>query len=566
MNRDNGGMGFMKTKHTRLIFFLIFIFISAMLLATAGFLFGKKVVFPLFVIFFLPLLFYAIIYYLITRITAGLFWIFLPSSIKQDYGKNKKRFRSVFFVRTFFLLVFLWLLNHFIFDYSLSFASVLGNISLFMFFILSDIVFFNSKRAFRTALIASGILVFVSVFLSFIHVEKETTSATGDLETLKSLPYANWSPAEVSITKKGVVKHDPEKACKGINVFASRSSSLLQLLDMEGNVLHSWDLGRIKNENAHLIYAELLTNGDIVAIANRAISRYDKNSQKKWTNDIPAHHDIAVSPYGDIITLTEIHEAVFTKIFPIVIQNNHLVFLSPEGKIKKDLDLYGLLKKETSQKNLNQLAWFVFSPRAYARRILDSLTPPRDIYGKADIFHGNTVEWINRDVNHIFKKGRILFCSKRLNMIALIDVENKTLVWTWGKGELQRPHHPTLLPNNNILVFDNGNFREYSRILEVEPMTGKIVWAYQADPPQSFFSSWGGSNERLPNGNTLITDTDSGRVFEVTREGEIVWDFLNPVVDEENNSRANIARMMRIIDYDRYPFLKELEEQSRSGM
>ena len=34
--------------------------------------------------------------------------------------------------------------------------------------------------------------------------------------------------------------------------------------------------------------------------------------------------------------------------------------------------------------------------------------------------------------------------------------------------------------------------------------------------------------QRLPNGNTLITEGSDGRVFEVTPEHEIVWEFISP--------------------------------------
>jgi hypothetical protein len=37
-----------------------------------------------------------------------------------------------------------------------------------------------------------------------------------------------------------------------------------------------------------------------------------------------------------------------------------------------------------------------------------------------------------------------------------------------------------------------------------------------------------GNAQRLPNGNTLITESAFGRFFEVTREGEIVWEYVNP--------------------------------------
>ena len=103
-------------------------------------------------------------------------------------------------------------------------------------------------------------------------------------------------------------------------------------------------------------------------------------------------------------------------------------------------------------------------------------------------------------------------------------------MWYWGPGILDAPHHPTVLDEGRVLVFDNGMHRGYSRLLEVDPRSNEIVWEYRADPPESFFTAVRGSSQRLPNGNTLVTEADHGRVFEITREGEIVWEFFNPIL------------------------------------
>ena len=94
-------------------------------------------------------------------------------------------------------------------------------------------------------------------------------------------------------------------------------------------------------------------------------------------------------------------------------------------------------------------------------------------------------------------------------------------------------------------------FRYYSRVLEFNPRTLKIVWQYQQpydqDPqlgPRKFFSSFISSAQRLPNGNTMITEGQTGRIFEVTRKGEIVWEYLTPHRDRQQRP-ANIIRMKR---------------------
>ena len=98
----------------------------------------------------------------------------------------------------------------------------------------------------------------------------------------------------------------------------------------------------------------------------------------------------------------------------------------------------------------------------------------------------------------------------------------------------------TILANGHILVFDNGLQRGWSRVLEVDPLTDRIVWEYGATDRERFYSRGRGNAQRLPNGNTLIADSDNGRAFEVTHEGDLVWEFRNPFLVEKQgrNHRA----------------------------
>ena len=93
-------------------------------------------------------------------------------------------------------------------------------------------------------------------------------------------------------------------------------------------------------------------------------------------------------------------------------------------------------------------------------------------------------------------------------------------------------------------MFDNGLGRKYSRLIELDPLTEEIVWEYKADPPTDFFTLSRGSVQRLPNGNTLAAESDRARAFEVTPEGDIVWEFLCPH-EVEPGRRATISRMKR---------------------
>ena len=86
-----------------------------------------------------------------------------------------------------------------------------------------------------------------------------------------------------------------------------------------------------------------------------------------------------------------------------------------------------------------------------------------------------------------------------------------------------------------------------SKITEFDPFTQEIIWEYKGDIKNKFFSRFVGSNQRLPNGNTLISETDNGRAFEVSKDNQIVWEFINPNrAGEKNELIASIPEAIRL--------------------
>lgn len=53
------------------------------------------------------------------------------------------------------------------------------------------------------------------------------------------------------------------------------------------------------------------------------------------------------------------------------------------------------------------------------------------------------------------------------------------IVWYWGLGELDNPHHPSLFDNGRILIFDNSSRRKYSRIIDLDPFAREIVYEFK---------------------------------------------------------------------------------------
>jgi hypothetical protein len=133
---------------------------------------------------------------------------------------------------------------------------------------------------------------------------------------------------------------------------------------------------------------------------------------------------------------------------------------------------------------------------------------------------------------------------RNLNAVAIIDWETHELVWSWGPGKISGVHSAGFLPNGRILLFDNGVNRKWSRVIELDPLADEIVWEYQAAPPESFFTARQGACQRLPNGNTLISNSESGEVFEVTEDKAVVWRYLSPHKNQNGHRCVILAERL----------------------
>jgi outer membrane protein assembly factor BamB len=116
-------------------------------------------------------------------------------------------------------------------------------------------------------------------------------------------------------------------------------------------------------------------------------------------------------------------------------------------------------------------------------------------------------------------------------------------VWA-AKGYWTGQHDPHILEDGNILLFDNrGNFRKpegRSRAIEFNPETMQVVWQYAGTMESPLDSDIRSYTQRLQNGNTLITESNGGRILEVTADQEIVWEYTNPVRGGPDNAKIPI--------------------------
>lgn len=143
--------------------------------------------------------------------------------------------------------------------------------------------------------------------------------------------------------------------------------------------------------------------------------------------------------------------------------------------------------------------------------------------------HGNTIVPIG--------DNRVMVSFRSISVVGIIDKRSGEFMWKIGSEILAQQHDPSILDNGNVLVFDNGILkrnisRPYSRVIEIDPKTNEIVWEYSEAPYYNFYSPHISGARRLFNGNTLISEGAFGRMFQVTLEGEVVWEYVNPIYVE----------------------------------
>jgi len=313
----------------------------------------------------------------------------------------------------------------------------------------------------------------------------------------------------------GVAVYKPERCYNGYTLFCRNRGGAFYLIDMEGNVVHKWE---ITHSSIH--FGELLPNGhlfystcDRTYEATRGVHELDWDGNVVWYFNCPVDHEHGRLANGN--SLMNCREEV---IDPSVYHDTGY----PDYRCA-----YSPYMIEVTPDREIMWEWHGCEHIEELKALVDIEFPRPE----QDWAHCNTAQSIpenelgKRDPR--FRAGNVMFSHRTIDTIGVIDRDTGEIVWAWGPGELDKQHQPNMLPNGHIIIFDNGTARKYSRIVELDPATEEIVWEYVGEPPESFFSSAVSGQQRLPNGNTLICSGGQARIFEVTADKEIVWEYIN---------------------------------------
>jgi hypothetical protein len=319
----------------------------------------------------------------------------------------------------------------------------------------------------------------------------------------------------------GTIAHDAALSAGGYTLIAPQTAAgHVYLVDMDGAIAHEWKMpvrpGR---------HAVILPNGNLGYNGNHADSpdRYAAWSmwhggdfcevtpagEVVWRHQDPAHH----------------HDAQW-------LANGHLLYAAcapvPEGFAARVPGgtahgegevMYGDVIREVDRAGRivwEWKAWEHLDPAAF---------PIHPGFGR---YHWPLVNGLG-----VMRDGRVLMSLRTTAGIIAIDKTSGRPTLHIPPSVVSHQHAPVELANGNILAFDNGNFRTgghvaFSRVVEVDPETNEIAWSYADPVVNSFYSAFMGNAQRLPNGNTHVTESATGRLFEVMPDGTLVWEYVIP--------------------------------------
>jgi hypothetical protein len=429
--------------------------------------------------------------------------------------------------------------------------------------------------------------------------------------------------AAPSVFPTGTTIYRPDKTWNGYTVLSPLGTQAAIVIDMNGRVVKQWD-GYVNSAGGParvypggVIIDSAGTNPpkqEATALVakdfdGKELWKFDQNEEitrdgkKVWSSrqhhdwqreDFPAgYYSPGVNPRPTgVNTLLLTHTThVQSKVAPdVTLEDDRIIEVSPEGKI---------LWQWVVSDHIDE---FHYDKDARAAIISGSSVPSarggtaNNGRGAFDWFHMNSATYVGP--NHWYDEGdkrfapdNIVISSRESSLVAIISHDG-SVVWQIGPDFNATPelrairqiigqHNAHIIPKGlpgagNLMIFDNGGPSGYgkptgnapngtgvyarptSRVVEIDPVSLKLVWSYTAP---TFFATNISGAQRLPNGNTLVTEGPDGRIFEVTTDGTIVWEYVFPMFTATPRPTNSVYRAYRL-PYEWIPQLARPTEKA----
>jgi outer membrane protein assembly factor BamB len=420
------------------------------------------------------------------------------------------------------------------------------------------------------------------------------------------------SLAAQTVYPTGTTLYDPGRTWSGFTVLSPLNTPAAIVIDMNGTVVKRWE-GFVNSAGGPVRVfpggAVMAANGnnpprqeslELIArdFDGKVLWRFDRSEQIQrdgkpiWS--ARQHHDWQREDYPAGYYSPEARPAIDNGGRTLILTHtNH----TRPGIAGAPLEDDKLIEVDRDGKILwswvagDHVDAFGFSPAARA-----AISAGRGGRGGAfDWLHINSATYVGPNKwfdagDQRFAPNHVIISSRQAGIVAIVGRDGR-IVWRIGPDFLESKelttirqiigqHHPHLIPKGlpgagNLMVFDNGGSSGYgaptavspdgsaiyqragSRVLEINPTTLELVWSYTG--PRFFSTNISGA-QRLPNGNTLITEGAPGRLLEVTADRRVVWEYIYPVFSGPNQANA-VYRGYRV-PYDWIPQLARPAERA----
>ncbi len=372
----------------------------------------------------------------------------------------------------------------------------------------------------------------------------------------------------------------PEAIAPGLTIIAGvteKDETLARIVDATGRTIHSWRIAwfdiwpgaahvpadALPKSHGPLVHGvALMPGGDLVFnFEELAMVRVDGCGKVVWKLPYRTHHSIHRDEQGNFWV-----PGLITREQPLESLPNHqppfddytLLKVSPDGRILAEHSVTDLLITNGLRGLLHM-----------------SSTANRRTTVTGDTLHLNDVEVFPTTLPAgVFKAGDVMISLRNINAIIVFDPSNWQVKFT-SIGAVLRQHDPNFVDGNTISVFDNNNLAvwrdesspdaagHYSRIATISAVTGKVTTRFAGTRERPFFTDIMGQHQLLPNGNLLVTESIAGRVFELDRNNEIVWEYFNVVRDGVLGLVADAQRLAP--DFDEAFFAKKAATCAQSS-
>lgn len=320
-----------------------------------------------------------------------------------------------------------------------------------------------------------------------------------------------------------------------------------KLIDSKGSVIHTWkldrnklfpnfiDLGNRDPEKADLHGTYLFPNGDLLLnLEYIGTVRVNACGKVKWRllkfNHHSIHRDVdgtfwIPAIYSEKRRGSKQYPNGFPGLGGKTVIVDRILQVSEDGEILKDINLLDVL--------------YINGLERYIPKMLGN---PDD--ATSDITHLNDVEPLNPSMAKeypFFEAGDLLVSAAHLDLVFVFDPETLKVKWHALKP-FKTQHDPDFIGNGWIGVFDNnedytdrGTMLGGSRIVALQPHTGKKKIRFPTYHSDPFYTKARGKWQMLGNGNMLLTEAYAGRIVEVAPDGSTVWEWIHEPI---NNSRV----------------------------